>query len=95
VLLKVLKAHGAELVLHGHDHVHMVNWLPGPNGTRVPAVGVPSASAKPGMDKDAAAYHLYAIDGTRGAWRVELIARAVTPDGNVVETKRMMLGEED
>lgn len=95
VLLKVLKAHGAELLLHGHDHVHMVNWLAGPNGTRVPAVGVPSASARPGADKDAAAYHLYAIDGARGAWRVELIARAVTPGGAVVETKRMMLTSDD
>ena len=55
-------------MLHGHDHVHMLNWLDGPDGTRVPAVGVPSASAAPGMSKDAAAYNLYAIDGAPGAW---------------------------
>ncbi len=46
--LRVIAAHGAELVLHGHDHLHMLNWLAGPNGARVPAVGVPSASAAPG-----------------------------------------------
>ena len=43
--------HGAELVLHGHDHLHMINWLAGPNGTRVPAVGVPSASAALGHEQ--------------------------------------------
>ncbi len=91
VLLKVLKAHGADLVLHGHDHRHMLNWLQGPAGTRIPAVGVPSASAKPGTTKDAAAYHLYRIDGARGAWRVEMISRGMTPDGAIVEEKRMML----
>src|SRR6185312_1807921 len=41
--LNAIAAHGAELVLHGHDHVHMLNWLKTPDG-RAPAVGVPSAS---------------------------------------------------
>jgi len=50
VLKRVIAAHGADLLLHGHDHLHMINWLEGPKGTRVPAVGVPSASARPGTD---------------------------------------------
>lgn len=91
VFKRVIAAHGADLVLHGHDHVHMINWLAGPNATRVPAVGVPSASAKPGTSKDAAAYHLYAIDGRRGDWRCELISRGLTPAGNVTEQERFML----
>ena len=33
MLLRVIAAHGAELVLHGHDHLHMLNWLDGPNGS--------------------------------------------------------------
>lgn len=89
--LRVIGAQGAELVLHGHDHLHMLNWLNGPNGARVPAVGVPSASAAPGMSKDAAGYNLYAIDGAPGAWRCELISRGIGPGGEVVEQKRMML----
>jgi 3',5'-cyclic AMP phosphodiesterase CpdA len=89
--LRVLGAHGAELVLHGHDHLHMLNWLNGPSGARVPAVGVPSASAAPGMSKDAAAYNLYAVDGAPGAWRCELISRGLGPTGEVAEQKRMML----
>ena len=91
VLLKIIAAHGAELVIHGHDHLHMLNWLQGPNGTKVPALGVPSASAKFGTSKDAAAYHLYRISGAPGAWSCEVIARGITPEGGIVEQKRFML----
>lgn len=94
VLMRVIARHGAELILHGHDHVHMLNWLDGPDGVRVPAVGVPSASARPGMDKANAAYHLYRIDGTPGAWSCEVVSRGVTADGDVVEEKRFELFED-
>jgi 3',5'-cyclic AMP phosphodiesterase CpdA len=91
ILLRIIAAHGADLVIHGHDHVHMLNWLAGPNESRVPAVGVPSASAAPGTSKDAAAYNLYRIEGSPGAWTCELIARGIGPAGEVVEQKRMKL----
>ncbi len=90
-LLKVIAEFGADLVIHGHDHIHMLAWLNGPDGTKVPAVGVPSASAVPGMDKDAAAYHLYRIDGSPGAWTCELISRGLAPSGDVVDQKRLKL----
>lgn len=89
----VIAAHGAELLLHGHDHLHMLNWLNGPNGTRVPAVGVPSASAAPGKGKDAAAYNLYAIDGAPGSWTCEAVSRSIGPDGGVAELKRFSLND--
>lgn len=91
ILKRVIAAHGADLVLHGHDHKHMLNWLDGPNDTRVPAVGVPSASAKPGMDKDAAAYHLYKIGGAPGAWTCEVVSRGIGASGEVAEEKRFKL----
>lgn len=91
VFKRVIAAHGADLLLHGHDHMHMINWLDGPNGTRVPAVGVPSASARRGTDKDPAAYNLYQIDGTRGAWQCELISRGLDSSGEVVQQKRVTL----
>ena len=91
VFKRVIAAHGADLVLHGHDHLHMINWLEGPNGTRVPAVGVPSASAVPGSDKDGAAYNLYLIDGSRGAWRCELISRGFASPGEVAQQRRFAL----
>jgi 3',5'-cyclic AMP phosphodiesterase CpdA len=91
VLLRIIAAHGADLVLHGHDHLHMINWLNGPNGTRVPAVGVPSASAAPSTSKDAAAYNLYRIDGAPGDWQCKIISRGIAANGEVGEQKRMRL----
>jgi hypothetical protein len=44
MLRALLAEHGAELVLHGHNHEQQLMWLDGPSG-RIPAVGVPSASA--------------------------------------------------
>jgi hypothetical protein len=69
----------------------MINWLEGPNGTRVPAVGVPSASAAPGSDKDNAAYNLYRVGGMRGAWQCELISRGLASSGEVAQQRRFML----
>src|SRR5215471_7506125 len=91
ILLRVIAMNGAELLLHGHDHLHMVNWLDGPDGTRVPAVGVPSASLRPGNAKDAAAYNLYRIDGAPGAWQCELISRGLGEASEIVEQKRLKL----
>ena len=63
----------------------------GPGGGKIPAVGVPSASAVPGAGHAAAAYHLYKIGGEKGAWSCELISRGITPAGEMVEQKRMNL----
>ncbi len=91
ILLRVIAAHGADLLIHGHDHVPMINWLNGPNGTRVPVVGVPSASAAPGVAKNAAGYNLYRIAGSAGAWDCELISRGIGPSGELIEQKRVKL----
>ena len=89
--LGVIGTRGAELVLHGHDHLHMLNWLSGPNGTRVPAVGVPSASAAWGTSKHAAAYNLYAIDGAPGAWTCEMTSRGIGSAGAVMQQRRLKI----
>ena len=91
VLKRVIAAHGADLLIHGHDHLHMLNWLDGPRGSKVPAVGVPSASAAPGTSKHAAAYNLYRIGGVPRAWNCEMISRGITANGEVVEQKRVIL----
>lgn len=90
----VLKKRGADLVLHGHDHVHSVVMLEGPRG-QIPAVGVPSASAF-GGESDPAAYNLYRIEKADKGWRCEAITRGfrVNAEGPVVEiAKRMIVGE--
>jgi len=90
-LLGILAQHGAELLLHGHDHLHMLNWLNGPGGTRIPAVGVHSASAAPAYSPDPAAYHLFKIAGAPGAWTCELISRGLDRDAHVGERLRRTL----
>ena len=76
---KVLAEHGAELVLHGHNHLHSLVWLDGP-GHRIPAFGVPSASSPPG-GQHPAGYNLYRITGVPGAWHCAAISRSLRPDG--------------
>jgi 3',5'-cyclic AMP phosphodiesterase CpdA len=88
-LRDVLARHGAELVIHGHNHRRQTVWLDGPNG-RIPAIGVPSASEAPPGEHDPAGYNLYRIDGQSGAWRCEVITRGMTGDG-VVELDRTQL----
>lgn len=91
-LRAVLAAQGAELLLHGHDHRRAVISLDGPQGTKIPAVGVPAASARaPHGGEDAAGYNIFHIDGTRGAWRCEWIARQRGGDGRVTEISRRTL----
>ncbi len=73
---------GAELVIHGHDHVRSLDYIDGPQG-RVPVIGVPSASAAFGKDHDPAGYNLYRIDGRPGAWTCDVERRGIDADGAV------------
>ena len=70
----IVAEHGAELVLHGHNHEQQLMWLDGPRG-RIPAVGVPSASAIVSDHDEPAAYNLYGVDGGPAAWSCEMVSR--------------------
>lgn len=61
----LLAEHGAELVLHGHNHRHSLHMIEG-RGGRIPVLGVASASAVPGTPHHRAEYHLITIDPDRG-----------------------------
>jgi 3',5'-cyclic AMP phosphodiesterase CpdA len=88
---RVIAEHGADLVLHGHNHVHSLTWLDGPH-TRIPALGVPSASASAAAGHDPAAYNLYRIGGKPGAWQCEAVSRGLRQGENeVVELSRRVL----
>ena len=78
---------GAELVIHGHDHVRSLAYIDGPRG-RVPVIGVPSASAAFGKDHDPAGYNLYRIDGRPGAWTCAVERRGLDADGAVTTCER-------
>jgi 3',5'-cyclic AMP phosphodiesterase CpdA len=89
-LLALLKRHGVELVLHGHDHIHSTMWFDGPNGT-IPAVGVPSASALAHGRYPAAAYNLFSIERSGDAWRCELTVRGINDALRVREIRQTRL----
>jgi 3',5'-cyclic AMP phosphodiesterase CpdA len=84
---EAIAATGAELVIHGHDHVRSLATIDGPR-TRVPVIGVPSASAAFGKDHDPAGYNLYRIDGRPGAWTCDVERRGLDADGAVSVCER-------
>ena len=80
-LIALLRKHGVELILHGHDHIHSTMWFDGPDG-KIPSIGVPAASALARGRHPAAAYNLYKIENVGNAWTCEQISRGI--DGNLL-----------
>ncbi len=76
---QVIAAHGAELILHGHNHRPMLAHMRGPDGP-VPVVGVPSASAVPGSASHRAAYHLFSFGRAGRGWSIGASRRGLLPD---------------
>ncbi len=90
----ILNEHGAELVMHGHNHRASVTRFPSPQGD-VPIVCVPSASMAQVRSNEALARaHFFefrqGIDATRP--HITLIGRGLAePAGPIVELQRMVL----
>jgi hypothetical protein len=86
----VLQRHGAELVVHGHNHLNMLAWRSSGSGA-FPIVGAPSASlGRRHRHEPLARYNLYRIDAGAGA--VHLIGRGLKePGGEIVEIERRSL----
>ncbi|WP_062203825.1 metallophosphoesterase [Aureimonas sp. AU12] len=82
---KVIHDVGADLVLHGHTHLDTLYWLNGPDGTKVPVVGVPSASQNAGGDKPASRYNIFEIEGGPGAWSLTQRERGLRADGSGID----------
>lgn len=89
-LLALLKRHGVELILHGHDHIHSTMWFEGPNGN-IPALGVPSASALAHGRYPAAAYNLLRIEKDNAGWRCEQTVRSLGAGFQVGQIKHVRL----
>ena len=89
-LLAVLKRHGVELVLHGHDHVHSTIWVEGPKG-QIPAIGVPSASARAHGRHPDAAYNLFSIARDGDGWHCQQTVRGINEALQAREIRRVRL----
>jgi len=90
VLQGLLKRHGVNLILQGHDHIHSTMWFDGPHG-QIPAIGVPSASSLAHGHKPAAAYNLLAIEREGDAWRCVQTVRGLGDGNSVHELRRAIL----
>src|SRR5689334_4681046 len=91
-LRRVLAEQGAELLLHGHDHRQALVWLDGAGNRKIPAVGVPSASARTKHGgEDVAGYNLFRIDGAAGNWRCETVSYQRGGDGIIRECARFRI----
>jgi len=75
---------GAELVLHGHNHVTHVDAIDGPNGS-VPVVGVAAASVLPTPAGSGGSYCLFEIE-TMGRFSCRMTQRALVRTGGPVES---------
>ncbi len=77
--------HGAELILHGHNHRTSVMTVPGPHGP-VPVVGATAASLRPRPHHAGGGYNLFEIGGEPGAWQVTMRERGAS-EGGRIETR--------
>ena len=87
---------GADLILHGHNHIVSLAHMTGPDGDLVPVVGGASASARlgnhHGLPARRPAYILYGI-APRPGGRPAISARqrGLGPDGAVVDLGPLVL----
>jgi 3',5'-cyclic AMP phosphodiesterase CpdA len=91
-LQQVLDKHGAELVLHGHNHRNRLErrrWSKGD----MAVLGIASASAgRVHEDESLARYNLIRFCGNRDEGRIEILARGLAEaGGRVVELERHVL----
>lgn len=78
-----LAREGAELVLHGHEHVTSVAYRPGP-GAPVPIVGVASASSTGKFGNDAGGWHLITVTPRAGGGHaIDIRRRGLLATGRV------------
>jgi 3',5'-cyclic AMP phosphodiesterase CpdA len=91
-LRRVLAATGAELLLHGHDHRRSLVWLQGTGNRKIPAVGVPSASANAKhANEDPAGYNIFWIERSSDNWRCETVSYQRGVDGTIRECARFRI----
>jgi 3',5'-cyclic AMP phosphodiesterase CpdA len=86
----ILKEHGAELVLHGHNHEQSLIECETISGPAL-VVGVPSASEAVDGRIPAARYNEYAIERAGNGWRVQMTGRAATDTGEVRDYEKRVI----
>lgn len=70
-LKQVLIEEGCELVLHGHNHRFMLNWLETKSGS-VPIIGAASASSRGNAIHEPGGWNKFHILRKQGNWQVDM-----------------------
>ncbi len=78
-LRTVLEQHGAELILHGHAHRTLRNFLQTPSGN-IPVFGAPSISALGRTPERRARYYIYRVTPGSDTWDVRVEIRIYSPE---------------
>ncbi len=79
-LQALIARYGVELVLFGHAHKTVRDFLPGPGGP-IPVIGMPSVSSLERSAERRARYCLYAIERSAERWVVRMEERILGTDG--------------
>jgi 3',5'-cyclic AMP phosphodiesterase CpdA len=84
----IVTQHGAEVILHGHNHkrsiAHLKSEAAMTTNGRIPVIGVPAASSTSKSLRQRAAYHLIRLEPEGGAWRISARARGLMPNGGEI-----------
>ena len=86
----MIRRAGAELVIHGHNHVGSLAWLQGPKA-RVPVIGAPSASSRVSPLTHGAEYNMYAIGKEDTGFLLTAERRGITPEGRIASLGMLSL----
>jgi 3',5'-cyclic AMP phosphodiesterase CpdA len=88
---EVLDRHGAELVLHGHNHRAMIARLEARGGP-IPIIGAPSASVPSEEPAKRASYNLFSIErGATDRWRIAMHSRIFNPKNGFEDVHQELL----
>jgi 3',5'-cyclic AMP phosphodiesterase CpdA len=83
-----VERYGAELILHGHEHIRMMTAIKGATGI-VPVIGVPAGSGPTQGGPRAGGYALHEIRENKAAYELTVIHRSYKSPGEIVETARV------
>jgi 3',5'-cyclic AMP phosphodiesterase CpdA len=93
-LSEVLKDNGAELVIHGHNHITQINAIDTAAGKTF-VIGVPSASMVDREGHESAQWHAYSVNRARGKWQTRLtIRRLHGTTGRFADVRSGILGQD-
>jgi 3',5'-cyclic AMP phosphodiesterase CpdA len=94
-LRRCIAERGADLILHGHEHVFSFGQIAGRDGP-VPVFGMPSASRSSARAGLAAEYQVYEMERIAGRWRILAESRTYSPTAeSFVRGARRAVAQQD